>query len=399
MDGSGAARGGRWCVGALVGALVLLFAVSAAGPARATSDGTATLWLDRSNGPPGTKVIATAWGYDECHSSSTTSPSPYHRGVARAEAGGGEVKIFWEGSEEAVGSAMVPANGVVEVPFSVPADATAQRYSITSLCMTNPKLTDDDLFVVTGSEASVVVPPTVPPETVRPPSVSPPTVVPPETVTPVPRTPETATPQLVRVPRVVGLKLADADAKVSALRLALRVTSGEGDVVASQSPSAGSMVGVGHAIRITIKRAVVAPQLVPVPNLVGEQAAAARSALSTIGLRLGGTAEADRDIVSQQPAPGTLVAAGTTITVTFAKPFPWSRAALLSLVVLASGAVTYRVARQRLDQRWVRNKLRVVVPAAPAVDPRITESDTAPPMPVVRIEPHADAGIHTFQGD
>ncbi len=304
------------------------------------------------------------------------------------------VKIFWEGLEEAVGSAVVPENGVVEVPFSVPAEATAQKYSITSLCMTNPKLTDDDLFVVTRPKASVVVPPTVPPETVRPP-----TVVPPETVPPVTGTPETATPQLIRVPRVVGLKLADADAKVSALRLALRVTSGDGDVVASQSPSAGSMVGVGHAIRITIKRAVVVPQLVPVPNLVGEQAAAARSALSTVGLHLGGTAEADRDIVSQQPAPGTLVAAGTTITVTFAKPFPWSRAALLSLVVLACGAVTYRVVRQRLDQRWVRTKLRVVVPAAPAVDPRITESDPAPPMPVVRIEPHADAGIHTFKGD
>jgi hypothetical protein len=195
------------------------------------------------------------------------------------------------------------------------------------------------------------------------------------------------------------MKVADAKATLSALGLVLRVTSGEGDVVASQSPTVGSMVGVGHAVRVTIKPAVVAPQLVPVPNLIGEQAAAARSALSAVGLHLGGTADTDRDIAGQQPAPGTLVAAGTTITVTFADPFPWSKAALLALVVLAFGAVTYGVARRWLDRRWVRNKLRVVVPAAPAVVPRLTESDSEPPMPVVRLEPHADAGVHILKGD
>ena len=390
MDGTRVASGARWFVGGLAGALALAFALTAAAPARAASDATVTLWLDRSDGPPGTKVIATAWGYAGCHAPATTSPSPGDG----ATAGGGVVKIFWEGFDEAVGSAVVPTSGVVEVPFSVPAEATAQRYSIVARCMTDAKLTDDDLFVVTRSEAPVVVPPkTVPPPS-DPPSVSPPTVVP---TTAVPSA--TVTPQMVRIPRVVGMKVADAKAKLSALGLVLRVTSGEGDIVASQSPTAGSMVGVGHAVRVTIKPAVVAPQLVPVPNLVGEQAAAARSALSAVGLRLGSTAEADRDIAGQQPAPGTLVAAGTTITVTFADPFPWSKAALLALVVLAFGAVTYGVARRWLDRRWVRNKLRVVVPAAPAVVPRLTESDSEPPMPVVRLEPHADAGVHILKGD
>ena len=391
MDGTRVASGARWFVGGLAGALVLVFASTAAAPARAASDATATLWLDRSDGPPGTKVIATAWGYAGCHAPATTSPSP----ADGATAGGGVVKIFWEGFDEAVGSAVVPTSGVVEVPFSVPAEATAQRYSIVARCMTDSKLTDDDLFVVTRSEASVVVPPkTVPSPSVPSPSVSPSTAVP---STAVPSA--TVTPRTVRVPRVVGMKVADAKATLSALGLVLRVTSGEGDVVASQSPTVGSMVGVGHAVRVTIKPAVVAPQLVPVPNLIGEQAAAARSALSAVGLRLGGTAEADRDIAGQQPAPGTLVAAGTTITVTFADPFPWSKAALLALVVLAFGAVTYGVARRWLDRRWVRNKLRVVVPAAPAVVPRLTESDSEPPMPVVRLEPHADAGVHILKGD
>ena len=391
MDGTRVASGARWFVGGLAGALVLVFASTAAAPARAASDATVTLWLDRSDGPPGTKVIATAWGYAGCHAPATTSPSP----ADGATAGGGVVKIFWEGFDEAVGSAVVPTSGVVEVPFSVPAEATAQRYSIVARCMTDSKLTDDDLFVVTRSEAPLVVPPkTVPPPSVPSPSVSPPTAVP---STAVPSA--TVTPQTVRVPRVVGMKVADAKATLSALGLVLRVTSGDGDVVASQSPTVGSMVGVGHAVRVTIKPAVVAPQLVPVPNLIGEQAAAARSALSAVGLRLGGTADADRDIAGQQPAPGTLVAAGTTITVTFADPFPWSKAALLALVVLAFVAVTYGVARRWLDRRWVRNKLRIVVPAAPAVVPRLTESDSEPPMPVVRLEPHADAGVHILKGD
>ncbi|WP_328523125.1 PASTA domain-containing protein [Kribbella sp. NBC_00359] len=392
MDGTRVASGARWFVGGLAGALVLVFALTAVAPARAASDATVTLWLDRSDGPPGTRVIATAWGLTGCHASATTSSSPAAEGVQAGDiqAGGGVVKIFWEGFDAAVGSAEVPTSGVVEVPFSVPAEATAQRYSIVARCMTDAKLTDDDLFVVTRGEAPAVVPP----KTVTPPSVSPPTAVP-STAVPSP----TVTPQTVRVPRVVGMKVADARARLSALGLVLRVTSGEGDVVASQSPTVGSMAGVGHAVRVTIKPAVVAPQLVPVPNLIGVQAAAARSALSAVGLRLDGTAEAERDITGQQPAPGTLVAAGTTIIVTFADPFPWSKVALLALVVLAFCAVTYGVARRWLDRRWVRNKLRVVVPAAPAVVPRLTESDSEPPMPVVRLEPHADAGVHILKGD
>jgi hypothetical protein len=302
-----------------------------------------TLWLDQSDGPPGTKVIATAWGYTGCHASAT---SPADDGV---KAGGGVVEIFWEGLDEAVGSALVPTSGVVEVPFAVPAEATAQRYSIVARCVTNSKLTDDDLFVVTRSEAPAVVPP----NTVSPPSVSPPTASPSPTATPTPR------PHMIRVPRVVGLKVADANAKLSALGLVPRVTSGDGDVVASQSPTAGTMVGAGHAVRITVEPAVAAPPLVPVPNPTGEQVDQARSG----------------------------------------DPFPWSKAALLALAVLAICALTYGVARRWLDRRWVRNKLRVVVPTQHAVDPRLTESDIEPPMPVVRLEPHADAGVHILKGD
>ncbi|MEU4286824.1 PASTA domain-containing protein [Kribbella sp. NPDC026596] len=344
MVGSRAATGARWFVGALAGALVLVVAPTAAGSASATSDATVTLWLDPSDGPPGTKVIATAWGYDDCHAP----------GATRSGAGGGVVQIFWEGLDEEVGSAVVPASGVVEVPFTVPADASAQKYSIVARCTTDSKLTDDDLFVVTGSEKPAVIPPTATPGTASPPSVTPSSVVPSEKVTPA-----TAAPRLVRVPRVLGLKVAEATAKVSALGLVLRVTPGKGDIIASQSPTAGSMVGVGHAVRITTKPAVVALPPIPVSKPVGvsqpvvEQATPARSA----------------------------------------EPFPWLRAGLLALVVLAFGAVTYRVARRRLDERWARNKLKVVVPPAPAVDPKITEYETAPPTPL------ADAGIHIHKGD
>ena len=348
MDGSRAATGAGWFAGALSGALVLLFALTATGPALATSDDSATLGLDRSEGPPGTKVTATLRGYAECQAANTTG----------AESGGGEVKIFWEGVEKAVGSAVVSASGTVEVPFTVPAEATAQRYSIVARCMTNAQLTDDDVFMVTRSEKSAVVPPaTVPTPSVTPPSVTPSAVVPPpvtpsSVTTPSVTPSKTSAPQLVRVPRVVGLKVADATAKVAALGLVLRVTSEDGDVVASQSPATGSMVGVGHAVRVATKPAVAPVPPAPVPTPVGEQPVDARS---------------------------------------YALPFPWWTAALLALVVLAFGAVTYLVTRRWLDQRWVRTKLRVVVPPAPAADPRLTETVTAPPMPVVSIEPHAAA--------
>lgn len=315
MAGLRAVGGGRWYVGAVACALVVLFALTTTGIAHAAGDGTARLRLDRSEGPPGTVVFAGIQGYVDC----------------------GAVEIFWEGVDEAVGSAVVPASGAVDVLFSVPAEATTQKYSITSVCKTNPKLTDDDLFVVT---AGTVTPGTVTPET-----------APPETAPP-----ETAAPQLVRVPRVVGLKVADAEAKVSAVGLVLRVPSDAGDVVDGQSPKAGSMVGVGHAVRVTTEQVAVAPQPSPSPS-------------------------------DEQPVG----------TASSAEPFPWS-AVLAALGVLMAGTVTYRVVRLRLDRRWVRNNLRVVVPPAPALDPQLTESDAAPPMLVVRIHPHKDAGIHILQG-
>ncbi|MEV5961264.1 PASTA domain-containing protein [Kribbella sp. NPDC051952] len=305
MAGLRAVGGGRWYVGAVACALVVLFALTTTGIAHAAGDSTARLRLDRSEGPPGTVVFASIQGYVDC----------------------GAVEIFWEGVEAAVGSAVVPASGAVDVLFSVPAEATAQKYSITSVCKTNPELTDDDLFVVTAG--------TVTPGTVKP---------------------ETVAPQLVRVPRVVGLKITDAEAKVSAVGLVLRVPVDVGDVVDGQSPKAGSMVGVGHVVRVTTEQAAVAPQPTPSPT-------------------------------DEQPVG----------TASSAESFPWS-AVLVVLGVLMAGTITYRVVRWRLDKRWVRNNLRVVVPPAPALDPQLTESDAAPPMLVVRIQPHKDAGIHILQG-
>jgi hypothetical protein len=299
MGGLRAVGGARWFVGALAWAVAV---VMAGGAAYATGDGTPRLRLDRSEGPPGTVVFASIQGYGGCRPAGVTTP-----------AGGGVVEVFWEGIADAVASAVVPSSGSVEVLFSVPGGATAQRYSITSVCRTNAQLTADDLFVVTGLAS-----------------------------------------QLVRVPRVVGLKVAEAEAKVAALGLVLRVPSGGGDVVAGQSPTAGSMVGVGHAVRITTKQVVVVAPAPPPP----EPAAVARAA----------------------------------------EPFPWRTAALVALAVLVAGAVSYRIARWRGDRRWVRNTLRVVVPPTPALDPQLTESGSAPPMLVVRIQPHEDAGIHILQG-
>jgi len=138
--------------------------------------------------------------------------------------------------------------------------------------------------------------------------------------------------------------------------------------------------------------------MVRVPDLVGGGADRARTALSALGLVFGGGSDSDRDIVSQQPAAGTLVPVGTTVTVTFDPPSSaWPAVVVLGALLLRAGAAIYRLVRLRLDQGFVRNKVNVVVRQSALRGPRITESNRTLAMPVVRIEPHADAGTHTLE--
>ncbi|MFC5268690.1 PASTA domain-containing protein [Kribbella qitaiheensis] len=199
-------------------------------------------------------------------------------------------------------------------------------------------------------------------------------------------------PQTVTVPDLVGASAADVPTILRGRWLVLGQASGDGDVVRQQSPKAGSRVRIGSAVTISTAVGVDPPRLVRVPDLVGGRLAAARSALTAVGLVPGGNQDSDRDIASQQPVAGTLVPVGTTVTLTVVQPLPWRAAAAALVLLLGVGAVGYRILRKRLEHRWVRGKVRVVARPTPAATPTITESRTSTPMPVVRIEPHADAG-------
>jgi beta-lactam-binding protein with PASTA domain len=199
-------------------------------------------------------------------------------------------------------------------------------------------------------------------------------------------------PQTVTVPDVVGASAADVPTILRGRWLVLGQVAGDGDVVRQQSPKAGSRVRIGSAVTISTAVGVDPPRLVRIPDLVSGGLAAARSALTAVGLVPGGSQKGDRDIASQEPVAGTLVPVGTTVTLTVVQPLPWRVAAAALVLLLGVGAMGYRILRKRQEHRWVRAKVRVVARPTPAASPTITESRTSTPMPVVRIEPHSDAG-------
>ncbi|TCO49336.1 beta-lactam-binding protein with PASTA domain [Kribbella antiqua] len=201
-------------------------------------------------------------------------------------------------------------------------------------------------------------------------------------------------PVLVQVPNVVGRTVNVARPALTGAGLVLGGQPAGDRTVASQKPAAGTFVKPRSVVTVTL----VALPMVQVPDLVGHGADRARTALSDLGLVFDGGSASDRDIVSQQPAAGTLVPVGTTVTVTFDQPSSaWAAVVVLGALLLGVGAAIYRVVRLRLDQSFVRNKVKVVVRQTALRGPRITESNRSPAMPVVRIEPHADAGTHTLE--
>ncbi|MFI7061816.1 PASTA domain-containing protein [Kribbella sp. NPDC050124] len=200
-------------------------------------------------------------------------------------------------------------------------------------------------------------------------------------------------PVLVKVPKLVGRKVRVARTTLTAAGLVLGGKPADDRTVASQKPAAGTFVKPRSVVTVTL----VPLPLVPVPDLVGGGADQARTALSAVGLVFGGGSDSDGDIVSQQPAAGTLVPVGTPVAVTF-DPSPSALPAIVvAAVLLGVGAAVYRLARLQLDQSFVRNKVKVAVRQSALRDPRITESNQSPALPVVRLEPHADTGTHTLE--
>jgi len=88
--------------------------------------------------------------------------------------------------------------------------------------------------------------------------------------------------------------------------------------VVSQDPVAGALVKQGRTVTLTVSQG---PQMVQVPDLTGMAAADAEAAVTRLGLQPSATQEASAtvpqgQVVSQNPAPGSSVPAGSTVTVT-----------------------------------------------------------------------------------
>ena len=120
----------------------------------------------------------------------------------------------------------------------------------------------------------------------------------------------------VAVPDVAGYALDAATEVIAGMGLAVGKTSttvepGPPTIVLSQDPAARSVVPLGAAVALVVRAGV--------PNLLGLTEAAARTALDAAGVSLDHEETAESPgpvgvVLSQTPAPGTAVTAGTKVT-------------------------------------------------------------------------------------
>lgn len=133
---------------------------------------------------------------------------------------------------------------------------------------------------------------------------------------------DTDTPGFVLVPNVVGLSqiaaqtaLTTAGLKVGLITTMSSSTVSAGNVI-SVSPLTGTSVAIGSSVNLLISSV---PALIAVPNVVGQTQAAATTAITSAGLKLGtvtlqaSTTVAAGNVISENPLAGTSVASGSSV--------------------------------------------------------------------------------------
>jgi beta-lactam-binding protein with PASTA domain len=195
---------------------------------------------------------------------------------------------------------------VVEVPSSEPAETVVAQAPKASAKA--PKSTVVRLNVATGAPVSTAGATT---------SATPPATTAPAT------TAAATTP--IRVPDVVGQKLAQARASIRASGLVTEVryvpsSQPEGTVVA-QSPKPEASAKRRDHVLVNVSRGPTQTPQATVPDVVGSTEAAARTQLRSAGFTVSvqdapaGDASQDGIVVDEQPAAGTTAPRGSEITV------------------------------------------------------------------------------------
>ena len=126
----------------------------------------------------------------------------------------------------------------------------------------------------------------------------------------------------VQVPDVVGQSEASARSELEAAGFEVAVNEAPSDtaegLVASQSPSAGSEAAEGSTVTITVSSG---PDLVTVPDVVGELQSSARSMIRSAGLQPSAVCEEVTDpsqnnvVLGQDPGGGEQADSGSTVTI------------------------------------------------------------------------------------
>ncbi len=135
----------------------------------------------------------------------------------------------------------------------------------------------------------------------------------------------------VVVPRLEGKSLLEALAIVSPMDLSLQQDGTDFDdslpagTILRQQPPSGMQVRSGRSIRVVISKG---GQVVFIPAVVGKALAEAQSMLATDGIQMGSVTEAYSNdlgknvVLTQSPAPGTVVTRGAFVDVEVSKGPP-----------------------------------------------------------------------------
>lgn len=390
-----------------------LTALGAATVATAAAQEAPRLTIEPTEGERGTPVSAVATGFADCPIEGNDDVGP------------SEVTFVWGEEGNSIELAEVAiSSGSATASFVVPADADPGTHSVVARCAGDPAMAAPAAFLVTSPPQTTTVPDllgltideaagrlkeadlvlgSVAGSGERVVDQDPSSGTDALVQSPVDISVGVSEPDLVRVPNLIGLTLADAQEALASAGLAAGNVSGEGDRVGEQSLPPDTQVPPGSTVDLTMQ--VDPPPTVLVPDLVGLTEQEALTELDRLRLRLVVSSSSDGTVVeTQDPAPGTVVPIGSDVTVVTSAStslliiIPGLAAALLAVVIIAGGVLLIRRWYEAVQRAWVVKH----VTANPVTPVHGSTIITAPGEsdgtgPVVRIESHPGERHHRFE--